>query len=251
MSLIKAGCLTFCIDVGYPPMEFYADGVATGADIEIAHEVARSLDCEARFVDEPVEGIIDALYDGRGDLIINAFTDSVDRRQRLTFVDYLSVGQTAVVAAGNPLGIKSSRALAGRRVAVQSDTSNERSLRLLDAGNQREGLAPMWIGAFKGTTAETTDRARQALRNGDADADFLDVIGANWNIERHGDAELAPFVINEEPYGIGLRKEDVELQSRVLEAIRDMYGNGTMLRILEAWKLTDLALDQSQVALHV
>jgi polar amino acid transport system substrate-binding protein len=205
---------------------------------------------EAQFVDEPVEGIIDALYDGHGDLIINAFTDNDDRRRLLTFVDYMSVGQTVVVAGENPLGIGSARDLAGRRVAIQADTSNEHILRVLDAAKQRDGLPRMWIGAFKGTTADTARRAAETLRRGDADADILDVISTNWNAERHADVEVAPFVVNEAPYGIGLRKDDVELQQQVLAAVRDTYGDGTMMRILERWTLADLALDRNQVALR-
>jgi polar amino acid transport system substrate-binding protein len=239
--------LRFCTDIGYPPMEFYSDGQPAGADIEIAREIARRVGGEAEFVDEPVEGIIDALYDRRGDLIINAFTDNDSRRPRLTFVDYLSVGQTVVVAQGNPLGIQSIADLAGRRVAVQADTSNEQSLRVLDAANQRDGLPPMWIGAFKGTTANTTRRAAETLRRGDADADFLDVISASWNARHHAEVEVAPFVVNREPYGIGLRKDDEDLQQEVLGAVRAMYDDGTMARILKRWRLTELALPQGQV----
>jgi polar amino acid transport system substrate-binding protein len=245
-GLKEPGRLTFCTDIGYPPMEFYLDGHPGGADIEIARNLARRLGLEALFVDEPVEGIIDALHQGKCDLIINAFTDNEVRRRRLTFVDYLSVGQTVVLPRGNPRSISSVAELGGRKIAVQADTSNEDSLRALDAANQREGRPPMWIAAFKGATGETTRRAAAALRRGDADADFLDVISARWNAKHHDDVEVAAFVVNEEPYGIGMRKDDHELHEAVLNAMRELYADGTVTRILTRWGLEDLAFADAQ-----
>jgi polar amino acid transport system substrate-binding protein len=244
-AIAAAGRLRFCVDIGYPPMEFRDDGEAAGADIEIAAEVARRLGVDVEFVDVPVEGIIDALYAGRGDLIINAFTDNETRRERLTFVHYMRVGQTVVVPSGNPRGIRSVADLAGRQILVQADTSNEESLRRLDADNQSNALAPMRIAAFKGTTAETTTRAAETLRRGEADADFLDVISAAWHAKHHPEVEAADFVVNERPYGIGLRKDDVELHQRVRAAVRAMYADGVVHRILEKWDLGELALGGS------
>jgi polar amino acid transport system substrate-binding protein len=249
--VVEDGRLTFCTDIGYPPMEFRQAGDVVGADIEIAREVARRLGLEAAFADEPVIGIIDALVAGRGDLIINAFTDNETRRRRLTFVDYLSVGQTVVLPRGNPLGISSIEDLAGRQVLVQADVSNEESLRALDAANQAKGLAPMRIAAFKGTTCETTDRAAATLRRGEADADFLDVINAAWNARHHPEVEVADFVVNERPYGIGFRKDDADLQQAVLAAVTAMYADRSMHRILEKWDLSEVAFaEPSHVRLN-
>jgi polar amino acid transport system substrate-binding protein len=238
----EEGRLRFCTDIGYPPMEFRQNGEVAGADVEIARETAQRLGLDAEFADEPVEGIIAALYAGRGDLIINAFTDNETRRRQLTFVDYISVGQTVVLPRGNPLRIESVEDLAARQVLVQGDTSNEESLRELDAANQANGLPPMRIAAFKGTTAETTARAAETLRRGEADADFLDVINAAWNAKHHPEVEVANFVINEHPYGIGLRKTDTDLQDAVLAAVKDLYADGTIHRILEKWDLAEVAL---------
>jgi polar amino acid transport system substrate-binding protein len=239
----ETGKLAFCTDIGYPPMEFRQDGQIVGADIEIAQATARRLGLTAEFADEPVEGIIDALYAGRGDAIINAFTDNETRRQRLTFVDYIRVGQTVVVPRGNPLGIHAVTDLAGRQVLVQADTSNEESLRELDAQNQAQGLPPMRIAAFKGTTAATTTRAAETLRRGEADADFLDVINAAWNARHHDEVEVADFVVNEHPYGIGFRKSDEDLQQAVLAAVQDLYADGTVPSILAKWDLAAVALN--------
>lgn len=247
--VLAPGRLTFCTDIGYPPMEFYSDGQPTGADIEIGAEVAQRLGGEAAFIDEPVAGIIDALLAKKADAIINAFTDNAARRKRVVFVDYLEVGKTVVVPRGNPQRISGVSDLAGRRILVQADTANETSLRVLDEENQRLGLPPMWIAAFKGTTAETITRAAVALRAGLGDADFLDVINARWAAGDEA-VEVAPVTVNREPYGIALRPSDRELQEGVLAAVRGMYEDGTMRAILARWEIEDLAFtDVAQVRL--
>lgn len=223
-------------------MEFFEDGHPAGADIEIGTEVARRLGLEAEFVDQAVAGIVDALYAGRSDLIINAFTDNAARRERLTFVDYLSVAQTVLVRRGAGMRFTNQEDLAGHKIAVQGDTSNEHSLLLLDAANQKNGLPPMWIGSFRGTTADSTARAVGTLRAGDADAYFVDVISAAWNSKKLGDVEPTGLVVNEEPYGIAFRKTDSQLQRAVHDALRDMYRDGSIQEILSRWDLLAVAL---------
>jgi polar amino acid transport system substrate-binding protein len=239
-SMAQNGKLVFCTDIGYPPMEFFKDGVPAGADIEIAREIARRMELDAEFIDTPVAEIIDALLEFHSDVIINAFTDNPERRERVAFVDYLSVGQTVVVAKGNPKGITKVEDLADLHVLVQADTSNELSLRKLDADNQAKGLPPMRISAFKGTTGETVARAAAAMRAGNGDADFLDIINARW-AAREEEVEVAPFIVNQEPYGICVRPDETDLQNAVLTAVKSMYEDGTIQKILERWGLSDLA----------
>jgi polar amino acid transport system substrate-binding protein len=227
-------------------MEFFENGHPAGADIEIASEVANRLGLEARFVDQAVAGIVDALYTGRSDLIINAFTDNAVRRKRLTFVDYLSVGQTVLLNTGGGLRLSKPKDLAGHKIAVQGDTSNEQDLIALDASNQEGGLPPMWIAAFRGTTGESTGRAVAALRSGEADAYFVDVISAMWNSKRFGDVKPSELLVNEEPYGIAFRKADVRLQEAVQAAVKDMYRDGSMHEILSRWDLVSVALPDAE-----
>lgn len=229
-------------------MEFYRRGAPAGADIEIATEIAGRMGLTAEFIDEPVVGIIDALIENRCDAIINAFTDNAERRARVSFIDYLKVGQTVVVPAGNPKDVNGMEDLAELQVLVQADTSNEVSLRQIDAANQAAGLSPMWIAAYKGTTAETVSRAAAALRSGTGDADFLDVINARW-AARDPRVQVAPFTVNAEPYGIAVRHEDTELGEAIADAVRRMYQEGAMSEILGRWSLDDVALSSSDEVL--
>lgn len=245
--IVTAGQIVFCTDIGYPPMEFEQDGVLTGAEIEIGREVARRLGVAAAFVNQRFDGIVDALYAGRCDAILCAMTDKADRRDRLTFVDYIRAGQVIVVPKGNPKNIRSVEDLADQLVLVQDDTSKSDAIREFDAANQRRGLLPMRLAAFKGTTQETTRKAAEMLRAGRADADFLDLINAAYNVRKYPDAiELAGGVVNREPYGIAFRKDDTELQEAVCAVVKAMYLDGTMLRLLRAWDLEEVAFGEGR-----
>jgi polar amino acid transport system substrate-binding protein len=234
--------LIFCTDIGYPPMEFFDQGAAVGADIEIGRELARRLGLEAMFVDQAVAGIVDALYAGRCHLIINAFTDNPSRRERLDFVHYLSVGQTVLLPSWTGLRVGEPRDLAGRRVAVQGDTSNEASLAELDAANHGAGLSPIWIAAFRGTTAEATAGAVSAVRSGEADAYFVDAVSAIWTSRQYPELQMADLLVNVEPYGVAVKKGDAVLRERIQEAIAAMYRDGSIDEILARWDLLPLAL---------
>lgn len=237
LDTLEPGKLTFCTDIGYAPMQFVRDGELVGLEIDLAREVAGRLGLEARFVDQRFDGIVDALYAGSGDAIVCAVSDSAERRERLTFVHYFTAGQTVVVRKGNPEGVHTVEDLAGLRVLVQEGTSNSERLRELDAENQLQGLAPMFIAGFHGTTGETTERASRQLRAGHGDADFLDVVNALWRVGRHEELEATDVLLDEEPYGFCFRKDDTVLQTAVHGVVVELYGDSTIDALLEKWDL--------------
>jgi len=98
---------TFCTDPNYPPAEFHQVGKVgsaelkrqlVGADIDIAHDVAKRIDRSVRYTETPFTGIIPALLDQRCDAIISFMNDTPERRKQLAFVDYLQAGQSVMIA---------------------------------------------------------------------------------------------------------------------------------------------------------
>jgi polar amino acid transport system substrate-binding protein len=244
---VAEGKIEFMTDVGFPepgfpPMQFHVDGELRGVDIDIGREIARRLGAEADFRDVPLGEMTDLLTAGEGDALICGLTDRADRRDRLTFVHYLRIGQTALVAKGNPRGITTAADLAGKSVVVYGESSNALSLDALDRENQQAGLPPIFTGRVYGTTGASTRVEREAVLTGDADADFIDVHSALWSASQHEALEVAPFVVNEEPAGIAFRKADGPAQEAVLSVVRNMYDDGTFQQILAAWNLERLCL---------
>ncbi|GEM_PF-3036995 len=248
---LVSGCgstktLSFCTDPTYPPAEFYQVAKVggggselkrqlAGADIDIASEVAKRTGSKAEFVETSFSGIFDALDAKKCDAIISFVNDTADRRQKVDFVDYLAAGQSVMTRA-DAAPISSVADLYGRSVAVAKDTTEEQ---FLTAANQS---APSGQ-TIKVLSFGTENDAIYALQQKAADVYFGDspivasAVAADHNL-RAG-AELVKPV----PVGIALRKGD-DRTAKIASAIKDIYGDGTMGKILAQWKFTEYALPQ-------
>jgi len=245
--IASSGRLVFLTDIGYPefgypPMQYSEDGIVKGVDIDIGREISARFGVEARFEDIPLRVIADELHAGAGDVVICGLTDTAERRHRLTFIHYLRIGQALIIPAGNPEKLTGPDDLAGRRVFVQEDASNALSLAALDSGLQGRGLARIDITGVAGTTGEVSRLLVDAVLEGLADASFVDIHNAQWVAAKHDGLTVAPFVLNENPAGLAVRPDDLELQRALQAAVRSMYVDGSMARILGAWDLERLAL---------
>ena len=165
----SAGALTFCTDATYPPEEFYEGSKLVGSDIDIGSEVARRLGMTAKFQNTGFDAIIAALIAKKCDAIISGMNDTTERRKQVAFVDYLKVGQTLMVKKGNPGHVTSLAALSGKRVSVESGTTNRDFLAKESNKLKAGGKKPISIVTFP----KDTD-AVAALKAGRVDAYFGD-----------------------------------------------------------------------------
>ena len=100
-------------------MEFLEGSEAVGADIDIGNEVAKRTRT-AEFTNVGFDGIIAALQSDLCDAIISGMNNTPERAKEIDFVNYLFVGQSLVVRAGNPQGITSLETLCGHAMAPRS-----------------------------------------------------------------------------------------------------------------------------------
>lgn len=237
-AIKDAGKIVWCVDVSYPPEEFYAeDGTtAQGSDIDIAADIAKRFGVTSQIDNTGFDGIIPALKAKKCDLIISGMNSTDERKQEVDFVDYLKVGQGIMVPVDNPKGIKSLEDLSGLAVAVQLGTTNKASLDAVNETLTAAGKPTIDIQTFD----KDTD-AFQQLSLGRVDAYTTDsvVLAYYLNIaENEGKFEIAAN-IDPIPIGIAVRKEDTELKSAVQTAIDAMYADGTIEQIVDKWKMTD------------
>jgi polar amino acid transport system substrate-binding protein len=234
-ALVHPGALTFCSDIGYPPMEFDDAGTPNGADIAIGRRLGRLMGVKVRFAGTPFDDIIPAVRANTCDAAISSLTNTAERAQLVNFVDYLEVGQSLMVQTSNPHGIKRLDDLAGMRVAVQAGTTNEDFLRQRAKGDED----PPVIRAFEKDTDAT-----EALKRGDVDAYFGDSPVVAYHIGREAlTYAFAGKPINPEPIGIAVAPDAHELHAELQRGIDAMYADGSMAKILARWKLDDFALD--------
>jgi polar amino acid transport system substrate-binding protein len=227
-----AGKLVFCSDITYPPEEFYQGSKPAGSDIDIGTEIAKRLGKSAQFDNTGFDGIIAALLAKKCDLIISGMNDTPARRKQVGFVDYIKVGQSIMVKAGNPKHISGLASLGGKSVSVEVGTTNKD---FLDQASKKLTNKIKVVAFPKDTDAAS------ALKAGRVDAYFGDSPVVAYYIQKDKSFAFAGAPINPIPVGIAIRKGDA-LNASVQKAVNAMYADGTMKKILARWKLSGSAL---------
>ena len=231
-KIAKAGKIVYCTDATYPPEESFQGTKIVGSDIDIATEVAKLMGVKAEFRNTTFDGIIVALNAKKCDSIISGMNDTAERRKAVDFVDYLKVGQSIMVKKGNPEHISTLASLSGKKVSVESGTTNRdflaaQSTKLTKAGKKAIGIV---------TFPKDTDAAA-ALKAGRVDAYFGDSpvvvhYAATDKSFAVGGSPVNPILI-----GIAIRKGD-PLKAATQKAINALYANGTIKKIVARWGMS-------------
>jgi polar amino acid transport system substrate-binding protein len=233
-AIKSAGQIVYCSDISYPPEESYAAGnKAIGSDIDIGAGIAKLMGVKATFKNTTFDSIIPALTTKKCDAIISGMNDTASRRKQVDFVDYLKVGQSLMVKKGNPEHISALASLAGKRVSVESGTTNRDFLAAASKKLVKAGKKAISIVTFP----KDTDAA-SALKAGRVDAYFGDSPVAVYYANRDHSFEVAGSPISPIPIGIAIRKGDA-LKPAVQKALSQLYANGTMKKIVTKWGMTD------------
>jgi len=123
-AIKSAGQIVYCSDITYPPEESYQGTKPVGSDIDFGTAIAKQMGVKAVFKNTVFDSIIAALKAKKCDAIISGMNDTPDRRKQVDFVDYLKVGQSVMVKKGNPEHITTLASLSGKKVSVESGTTN-------------------------------------------------------------------------------------------------------------------------------
>lgn len=228
--------IVFCSDITYPPEESYPNGGGAkpaGSDIDIADAVAKQLGTTATFKNTGFDGIIGALNAKKCDAIISGMNDTAERRKQVEFVDYLEVGQSLMVKAGNPEHITNLPALAGKTVSVEAGTTNRDFLAQQSAKLVKAGKKAITIKTFP----KDTDAA-SALKAGRVDAYFGDSPVVVYYVSKDSSLAVGGSPINPIPIGIALRKGS-PLEPKIKSALNTLNANGTIKQIVAKWGMTN------------
>jgi polar amino acid transport system substrate-binding protein len=137
------------------------------------------------------------------------------------------------VKKGNPEHIGALASLAGKRVSVESGTTNRDFLAAASKKLVKAGKKAISIVTFP----KDTDAA-SALKAGRVDAYFGDSPVAVYYANRDHSFEVAGSPISPIAIGIAIRKGD-PLKAATQKALSQLYANGTMKKIVAKWGMTD------------
>lgn len=123
-ALAQKGKLLVCSDLPYPPFEFFdANGNATGSDVDLATEIGNRLGLQTQIVNSVFDTIIAAVTSGKCDIIMSDMNITADRNKQISFIEYLTAGQSMVAVKGNPDNINAPTDLCGKSAAAESGTT--------------------------------------------------------------------------------------------------------------------------------
>jgi polar amino acid transport system substrate-binding protein len=243
-------------DISYAPVEFYdafapdvldrpvgePEPQVRGIDPDLATELGRKLGVRFSFVNTGFDELIPSLQDGKFDVIISSMTATPERAREISFLEYFQAGTSILVAKGNPERIRAMGDLCGATVTLQAGTIHEE---LVAAQQPDCGARPI-----KARPLESGTQVVLEVKFGRADAALADFPVAAYNAKVSGqgrDFQVVGEQIDPGPYGIGVRKDDADLQAVLQEALRAVIEDGSYDRVLTKWNVTDGALKTAKV----
>ena len=221
VKLIKEGTLTVGMEIGYPPFEDKAEnGDPIGYDVDLVYALADKLGLEVNIVDTA----FDVIFAGIGtnyDCVVSAVTITDERRENCLFSDpYIDSFQSVVVKKGSDIKIESLKDLSGKSVALQDATTSKALLEdMIKTGT---------VTDCKMGPSEKVLTAFTALDNGEYDVVLCDSPVADTYITNYPDKYELAFLDKEnvEQFGVAMAKTDVELQTAINEAMKQLKDEG-------------------------
>ena len=224
-ALADAGSITIGTKFDQPLFGLVGpNGVPEGFDVEIATLIAGKLGIapDAITWKETISANRETFIEnGEVDIVVATYTINDDRKESISFAGpYYEAGQSILTLASNT-DIQGPEDLAGKDVCTVSGSTPEQTLiadypdtKVVPFGTYTECISP--------------------LKNGQVDAVSTDnVILAGFAAE-DSDLEVRGEPFTQEPYGIGLKKDDTEFRSWINDVLEEIEADGSWTTAWEA-----------------
>ena len=225
-ALVKAGTLTVCSDVPYPPFEDFDKSAASGFkgfDVDIVQAVADGLKLKLAIRDSSFDGLQSgqALNAGQCDIAASAMTITPERQKNIDFSDsYYDSKQSLLVPKGSD--IKSIEDLAGKTVGVQQGTTGK-------AYTEKNAPKTAKIPSFP-SDAEMY----QAIQAGQVDA-LLQDLPVNLEHTKGGKFVIVEQYDTNESYGLALKKGNAALLKDVNAQLAELKSSGEYKKLYDKY----------------
>ena len=243
-NLIKAGTLTDCVDIEYPPMEFFPPDVtdpsqAIGFDVDAAKAVADRLDLTIEIKSTAFDALIPDLTAGRCDIVWSALYVDADRLEVADAVPYMATGQVVMVKTGNPPGITQETDLCGKTISIQAAGLVQRRAEKVRKACAAAGSPELVIMPYK-TVAEEF----QQIIRGSVDAVWETDTGvSNFMLEHPNEYEVAYALPKDDNYGVYYGKGKTDVGDALQAAIDALNADGTFATIAQTYEMDPAILE--------
>ena len=219
-------------DLDYPPYSYLSDdGTVGGFDVEVCQAVCKSLGWEYEAVPFNWDAKDAELQAGSCDCIWSGFTVE-GRENDYCWSEPYSVNSQMILVADDS-GIKTLDDLAGKVVGVQTATSAY-TLLTEDRADLADTFASLEV-------YETYPIAFQDLKAGGIDAIAVDATLGSFLISDETGYSFLEESLGDETYAIGFRIGEDALRDQVNEALKALWADGTIAKILENEDYAEIA----------
>jgi len=244
-SLIEAGKLTDCVDIEYPPLEYFetADvtdpNAAIGFDVDAAKKAAGALGLDITIRNTGFDALIPDLTNGRCDIVWSGLFISDERLAVADAVPYMKTGHVVMVATGNPEGIKTAMDLCGKSISIQTGGLVETVSAAASKACTDAGKAAIDIHGYAKVADEFQDivlgRVVAIWETQEAVAD--------WMTRNPDKYEVAFVASQDKTYGIYYNKGKADIGDAFAAALLALKDDGTLADIATKYNLDPATLD--------
>ena len=226
VELVKAGQLTTCTHLPYPPFQSEIDGKVQGFDVALIDLVADELGVKQEILDTPFENFKTGAFlnSGECDLAAAGMTITDERKKNVDFSDpYFNATQAVLVDKGSGVGSLADVKAKNVKLGAQAQTTGEDYAK-------GQGFDPV--------SFESSDAVLNGLRTGQVKAVVIDYpVVQGWLKDKaNADAfRVAEQIDTGEEYGFTVKKGNTALREAIDKALADAEADGTYKKLYEKW----------------
>lgn len=226
VPVVKAGQLTTCTHLPYPPFQSEKNGKYEGFDVSLIDLVAKDLGVKQAIVDTPFENFKTGAFlnSGQCDLAAAGMTITEERKKNVDFSDpYFDATQAVLVDKKSGIASLADVKSKGKKLGAQAQTTGEEYA-------TKHGFDPV--------SFESSDAVINGLRTGQVQAVVIDYPVVQGWLKDKANADAFKVVDNlntGEQYGFTVKKGNTELLAAINKAIKDAKADGTYKKLYEQW----------------
>jgi ABC-type amino acid transport substrate-binding protein len=218
------------------PFSFVDDkGQMAGFSVELCKRIVGSIehelgmpDLNVNWMPVTVQTRFFAIIEGKADMECGASTVTLGRMKAVDFSSFIFVETTGLLTTKGS-GLRSFSGIAGKKIAVIANTTNERAIR----DQLKQHHIDATVIRFK-----SSDEAMPALESGEVDAIASDRRLLMSAASRAKDPKKLVLLADElsfEPYGITLPRNESALRHSVDTALSQLYRSKEFDGIFKRW----------------
>ncbi|MGF6149183.1 ABC transporter substrate-binding protein [Pseudomonas fluorescens] len=234
-SIKAKGEIVVAIMPNYPPMDFKdpATNTLTGLDYDLGNALAERLGVKIKWQETGFEQMINALTTDRVDVVLSGMTDTAERQQSVTFVDYFTSGPQFYTLQKNK-DTNEIADLCGKKVGTSRRTTFPSEIAEWSKANCEAKGKP----AINVIGTEGSADARAQLRQSRIDAAMQGSETLSYLKTQEKDTyKTVGAPISVQFSGLGVSKKKTELSEAVKVALQSMIDDGSYQAILKKWDL--------------